>query len=393
MSICYDLRFPEEFRIQALRGATVVTLPSAFTAPTGKDHWEPLLRARAIENQVFVIAPDQRGASTPKLQWHGRSMIVDPWGVVLAQAPDTECFITADLDLAAQTGRAHAHPEPRRTAARRPTTGRRNDDRRSQISCAFPPGPDVVEHAQRRRGARLRAGVALRLARARTPTSGSRSRRSPSTPSGWRIGPAVLVPGLRHPLTQASAIATLEALAPGRVVVAIGTGFTGRMALGQRAMPWADTRTYIAQVRGLLEGEAMVIDGAVVKMIPPDGYLPAAPDLGADPRRRERAEGLRGRARARRRRDEHLRRATPSSSGARCSRSAPCSTRASRPDSERAFAAAGPALTVVYHGMYESRPGARRRRCPAGPSGAPSSSRSRSTLAPPRDSTRTTSSR
>jgi deaminated glutathione amidase len=102
MSICYDLRFPEEFRIQALRGATVVTLPSAFTAPTGKDHWEPLLRARAIENQVFVIAPDQRGASTPKLQWHGRSMIVDPWGVVLAQAPDTECFITADLDLAAQ---------------------------------------------------------------------------------------------------------------------------------------------------------------------------------------------------------------------------------------------------------------------------------------------------
>jgi predicted amidohydrolase len=102
MSICYDLRFPEEFRIQALRGANVVTLPSAFTAPTGKDHWEPLLRARAIENQVFVIAPDQRGASTPKLQWHGRSMIVDPWGVVLAQAPDTECFVTADLDLDAQ---------------------------------------------------------------------------------------------------------------------------------------------------------------------------------------------------------------------------------------------------------------------------------------------------
>lgn len=102
MAICYDLRFPEEFRIQALRGANVVTLPSAFTAPTGKDHWEPLLRARAIENQVFVIAPDQRGASTPKLQWHGRSMIVDPWGVVLAQAPDSDCFITADLDLGAQ---------------------------------------------------------------------------------------------------------------------------------------------------------------------------------------------------------------------------------------------------------------------------------------------------
>jgi predicted amidohydrolase len=119
MSICYDLRFPEEFRIQALRGATVVTLPSAFTAPTGKDHWEPLLRARAIENQVFVIAPDQRGASTPKLQWHGRSMIVDPWGVVLAQAPDTECFITADLNLAAQHDVRERVPS---LANRRPST-------------------------------------------------------------------------------------------------------------------------------------------------------------------------------------------------------------------------------------------------------------------------------
>jgi predicted amidohydrolase len=60
------------------------------------------VRARAIENQVFVIAPDQCGASTAKLTWHGRSMIVDPWGVVLAQAPDRECFVVADLDLAAQ---------------------------------------------------------------------------------------------------------------------------------------------------------------------------------------------------------------------------------------------------------------------------------------------------
>ena len=119
MSICYDLRFPEEFRIQALRGANVVALPSAFTAPTGKDHWEPLLRARAIENQVFVIAPDQRGASTPKLQWHGRSMIVDPWGVVIAQAPDTECFVTADLDLAAQ---AEVRTRIPSLANRRPAT-------------------------------------------------------------------------------------------------------------------------------------------------------------------------------------------------------------------------------------------------------------------------------
>ncbi|MBM3673658.1 MAG: carbon-nitrogen hydrolase family protein [Actinobacteria bacterium] len=102
MSICYDLRFPELFRIQALRGATAAVVPSAFTAATGKDHWETLLRARAIENQVFVIAPNQRGQSTPTLSWHGRSMIVDPWGVVMAQAPDAECFVTADLDLDAQ---------------------------------------------------------------------------------------------------------------------------------------------------------------------------------------------------------------------------------------------------------------------------------------------------
>jgi predicted amidohydrolase len=82
LATCYDLRFPELFRAQLARGATAVTLPSAFTAATGKDHWEPLLRARAIENQVFVIAPDQRGSSNEKLHWHGRSMIVDPWGVV-----------------------------------------------------------------------------------------------------------------------------------------------------------------------------------------------------------------------------------------------------------------------------------------------------------------------
>ena len=102
LATCYDLRFPELFRAHLDRGANAVTLPSAFTAATGKDHWEPLLRARAIENQVFVIAPNQRGSSNEKLHWHGRSMIVDPWGIVLAQAPDRDCWIAADLDLDAQ---------------------------------------------------------------------------------------------------------------------------------------------------------------------------------------------------------------------------------------------------------------------------------------------------
>ena len=99
MTVCYDLRFPELYRILAVRGATVMTIPSAFTLDTGKDHWDVLLRARAIENQAFVVAPNQIGEAPPHYRSYGRSAIVDPWGVVLARAPDTECFIAADLDL------------------------------------------------------------------------------------------------------------------------------------------------------------------------------------------------------------------------------------------------------------------------------------------------------
>jgi predicted amidohydrolase len=102
MTVCYDLRFPELFRILAVRGATVLTVPSAFTLDTGKDHWEVLLRARAIENQAFVVAPNQIGDAPPHYRSYGRSMILDPWGVVLAQAPDEECFVAAELDLEAQ---------------------------------------------------------------------------------------------------------------------------------------------------------------------------------------------------------------------------------------------------------------------------------------------------
>lgn len=102
LSVCYDLRFPELYRILAVRGARLITVPSAFTLATGRDHWEALLRARAIENQVFVLAPNQVGEAPPKFSSYGRSAIVDPWGVVLATAPDEECFVAADLDLAAQ---------------------------------------------------------------------------------------------------------------------------------------------------------------------------------------------------------------------------------------------------------------------------------------------------
>jgi predicted amidohydrolase len=99
MSVCYDLRFPELFRILAVRGARVIALPAAFTRVTGEAHWEVLVRARAIENQAFVVAADQVGTHPPDRESFGGSMIVDPWGEVLARAPDEECFVAADLDL------------------------------------------------------------------------------------------------------------------------------------------------------------------------------------------------------------------------------------------------------------------------------------------------------
>ncbi len=117
LSVCYDLRFPELFRILALRGARLLAVPSAFTLATGRDHWEVLLRARAIENQAFVLAPNQVGKAPPHFDSCGRSAIVDPWGVVLASAPDAECFVAADLDLAAQDRVREALPS---LANRRP---------------------------------------------------------------------------------------------------------------------------------------------------------------------------------------------------------------------------------------------------------------------------------
>jgi deaminated glutathione amidase len=102
MTVCYDLRFPELYRILAVRGARVLVVPSAFTLHTGKDHWEVLLRARAIENSAFVLAPNQIGEAPPHYRSYGRSMILDPWGVVLATASDEECFVAAELDFALQ---------------------------------------------------------------------------------------------------------------------------------------------------------------------------------------------------------------------------------------------------------------------------------------------------
>ena len=98
LSICYDLRFPELYRALALAGAQVLTVPAAFTERTGRDHWEVLLRARAIENEAYVLAPAQIGGP-PGQPAFGRSMVIDPWGTVIAQAPDGVGIIRAELDL------------------------------------------------------------------------------------------------------------------------------------------------------------------------------------------------------------------------------------------------------------------------------------------------------
>lgn len=99
LSICYDLRFPELYRAHALEGAIMSFVPANFTLFTGKDHWEPLLRARAIENGMYMLAPAQIGQVPDGHQTYGRSMIVDPWGTVIACSPDREGITCATLDL------------------------------------------------------------------------------------------------------------------------------------------------------------------------------------------------------------------------------------------------------------------------------------------------------
>ena len=119
LSVCYDLRFPELFRILALRGARILLVPSAFTWATTLQHWEVLLRARAIEDQCFVVAANQHSEHAPGMRSGGHSMVVDPWGVVLARAgADADAVVLADLDLghleavrAAMPSLAHRRPE------------------------------------------------------------------------------------------------------------------------------------------------------------------------------------------------------------------------------------------------------------------------------------------
>jgi len=169
------------------------------------------------------------------------------------------------------------------------------------------------------------------------------------------LGPAVLVPSLRHPVVNAAAIASLAALAPGRVVVAIGAGFTGRYTLGQRAMRWADVREYVTVLRALLRGDEAVWEGAVVRMIHPDGFVADRPVdvpilIGAD--------GPKGRAVAEELGDGLFSAGIPAAGEGGPTWRALLAfgtvlDEGEAPTSDHALAAAGPGLAVAYHAVYE----------------------------------------
>lgn len=133
LTICFDVRFPELYRILALRGAEVILVPSMFTLHTGKDHWDTLLKARAIENQVYVVAPAVYGKKPTGSWTYGRSAVVNPWGLIEHKAADGETVLTADLDLSQvqdtreslptlNARRPEAYEWPEQTAASPPPT-------------------------------------------------------------------------------------------------------------------------------------------------------------------------------------------------------------------------------------------------------------------------------
>ncbi len=123
LSVCYDLRFPELYRILAVRGARILAVPSAFTAATGRDHWEPLLRARAIENQAFVLAPNQVGEAPPHFHSYGHSAIVDPWGACWRRPPTRSASSLPTSTSPPRTASASRCPRSP-TAVPAPTPGR-----------------------------------------------------------------------------------------------------------------------------------------------------------------------------------------------------------------------------------------------------------------------------
>jgi 5,10-methylenetetrahydromethanopterin reductase len=224
-----------------------------------------------------------------------------------------------------------------------------------ELSCAFPPRPDLpdlVRYAEQLGYRRawvydspaLFGDCWMALARCADAT----------TTIG--LGPAVLVPSLRHPMVNAAATADLAQLAPGRVSVALGTGFTGRFVLGQRPLTWAATERYLQQYLGLLRGETVEVDGRSVRMIHPEGFVAARPVevevlVGAN--------GPKGLAVAERVGADGVVSIFGAQPGwARCAlfMYGTVLDPGEPPDSERALDAAGPGAAVVLHGMYEADP-------------------------------------
>ena len=221
-----------------------------------------------------------------------------------------------------------------------------------QLSCTFPPGPRVVEYAQ----------LAERLGYARVwlydspllyPDVWMTLVRIADATRRIGLGPGVLVPSLRHVAAQAAAIATLEAQAPGRVAVAIGTGFTGRRLLGKAPLAWRTVEAYLRALRGLLHGEEPVVDGARLRLLHGEGFAPprpiAVPILVA-------ANGPRGLAVAREHGDGVLALADPPAGFAWCAlaRSGTVLEPGETLTSARVFDALAPAIALVYHATYES---------------------------------------
>ena len=221
-----------------------------------------------------------------------------------------------------------------------------------QLSCSFPPGPRVVEYAR----------LAEELGYARVwlydspllyPDVWMTLTRIADATRRIGLGPGVLVPSLRHVATQAAAIATLEQLAPGRVAVAIGTGFTGRRLLGKPPLAWRSVAEYTRALRALLRGEEPILDGAHVRLLHPDGFAPtrpiATPILVA-------ANGPRGLEVARAHGDGVLALADPPAGFAWCAvaRSGTVLEPGETLTSARVFAALGPAIALVHHATFET---------------------------------------
>ena len=226
-----------------------------------------------------------------------------------------------------------------------------------KISCGFAPGPNTVRHAKIAEDLGYHR-VWLYDSPALWQDIWARMAQVAEHTSRVQLGTAVLIPSLRSPVVQAAAIATIEDIAPGRLTAGFATGFTGRMALGQRRLPWKYVRAYVEQVKALLAGDAVEIDGAMVKLIPSEGYMPERPIrvpvlLGANGPMgcgiaREIAEGI-------------ICSGIPPESGFDTCAVLLFGTvlePGEALDDGRVKRAAGAAMAVRYHGTYERDPGA-----------------------------------